>query len=179
MTYCEVTPGIPVQFNFNSKKFIVSLSTNEYWTLIQVHNHKHDSGLGTTPRDISKLYFFAGWKHVDCAGTATKKSAVVTFHGGLSHQSFELFNAKQNIPFILNETKGARSSDRAYVPQVCLSLFRLNTYDGVHKTKQNVLTTTSDHLWSLIIHRLHILVPQELSKRIYLNYHKRSFGERW
>ena len=125
------------------------------------------------------LYFFRSWKLVDCAGTATKKSTVVTFHGGLSHQSFELFNAKQNIPFILNETKGARSSDRAYVPQICLSLFRHNTYDGVHKTKQNVLTTTSDHLWSLVIHRLHILVPQELSKRIYLNYHKRSFGERW
>ena len=52
-------------------------------------------------------------------------------------------------------------------------------YDGVHKTKQNVLTTTSDRLWSLVIHRLHILVSQELSKRIYLNYHKRSFGERW
>ena len=148
---------------FNSKKFIVSLSTNEYWTLIQVHNHKYDSGLGTTLRDISKLYFFAAWKHVDCAGTATKKSTVVTFHGGLSHQSFELFNAKQNIPFILNEIKGARSSDRAYVPQICLSLFRHNTYDGVHETKQNVLTTTSDHLWSLVIHRLHILVPQELS----------------
>ena len=116
---------------------------------------------------------FAGWKHVDCAGTVAKKSTVVTSHGGLSHQSFELFNAKQNIPFILNETKGARSSGRAYVPQICLSLFRHNTYDGVHKTKQNVLTTTSDHLWSLVIHRLHILVPQELSKRIYLNYHKR------
>ena len=97
---------------------------------------------------------------------------------GLSHQSFELFNAKQNIPFILNETKGARSSNRAYVPQICLSLFCHNTYDGVHKTKQNVLTTTSDHLWLLVIHRLLILVPQELSKRIYLNYHKCSFGER-
>ena len=100
-------------------------------------------------------------------------------HQWLTHQSFELFNAKQNIPFIVNETKGARSSDRACVPHICLSLFRHNAYDGVHKTKQNVLTTTSDHLWSLVIHRLHILVSQELSKRIYLNYHKRSFGERW
>ena len=127
-----------ISIQFNSKKFIVSLSTNEYWTLIQVHNRKHYSGLGTTLRDISKLYFFSGWKHVDCAGTATKKSTVVTSHRGLSHQSFELFNAKQNIPFILNETTGARSSDRAYVPQICLSLFRHNTYDGVHKTKQNV-----------------------------------------
>ena len=152
-------PTVNSKFNFNSKKFIVSLSTNEYWTLIQVHNHKHDSGLGTTLRDISKLYFFTGWKHVDCAGTATKKSTVVTYHGGLSHQRFELFKPKQNIPFILNETKGARSSDRAYLPQICLSLFRHNTYDDVHKTKQNVLTTTSDHLWSLVIHRIHILVP--------------------
>ena len=76
------------------KKFIVSLRTNEYWTLIQVYNHKHDSGLGTPLRDISKLYFFAGWKHVDCAGTATKKSTVVIFHGGLCHQLFELFIAK-------------------------------------------------------------------------------------
>ena len=91
------------QFNFNFKKFVVSLSTNEHWTLIQVHNHKNDNGLGTTLRDISKLYFFAGWKHVDCAGTAKKKSAVVTFHGGLSNQSLELFSTKQNIPFsILN-----------------------------------------------------------------------------
>ena len=124
-------------------------------------------------------FFFAGWKHDDCAGNATKKSTGVTCQVGLSHQSFELFNAKQNIPFIiLNETKGARSSDRAYVPQICLSLFRHNTYDGVHK-KQNVLTATSDHLWSLVIHRLHILMPQELSKRIYLKYHKRSFCGRW
>ena len=175
-----VARSYSIQFNsIQFKRFIVSPSTNEYWTLIQVYNHKHDSGLGTTLRDISKLYFFRSWKLVDCAGTATKKSTVVTFHGGLSHQSFELFNAKQNIPFILNETKGARSSDRAYVPQICLSLFRHNTYDGVHKTKQNVLTTTSDHLWSLVTHRLHILVPQELSKRIYLDYHKRSFGGRW
>ena len=35
---------ISIQFNSIKKKFIVSLSTNEYWTLIQVHNHKHDSG---------------------------------------------------------------------------------------------------------------------------------------
>ena len=169
-----------IQFKISIQKVYYSLSTNEYWTLIRVHNRKHDSGLGTTLRDISKLYFFAGWKHVDCAGTATKKSTVVTSHGGLSHQSFELFNAKQNIPFIiLNETKGARSSDRACVPKICLSLIRHNTCDGVYKTKQNVLTTTSDLLWSLVIHRIHILVPQELSKRICLNYHKRSFGERW
>ena len=164
---------------FNSNKFIVSLSTNDYWTLIQVHNHKHDSGLGTTPRDISKLYFFAGWKYVDCAGTAIKKSTVVTFHGGCTTKVLNCLTQNKTFLFILNETKGARSSDRAYVPQICLSLFRHNTYDDVHKTKQNVLTTTSHHLWSLIIHRLHILVPQELSNRIYLNYHKRSFGERW
>ena len=31
---------------------------NEYWTLIQVHNHKNDSGLGTTLRDVSELCFF-------------------------------------------------------------------------------------------------------------------------
>ena len=163
---------------FNWKKFIVSLSTNEYWTLIQVHNHKHDSGLGTTLRDISKLYFFAGWKHVDYAATATKKWTVVTSHGGCPTKVLNCL-AQNNIHFILNETKGARSSGRAYVPQICLSLFRHNTYDGVQKTKQNVLTTTSDHLWSLVIHRIHILVPQELSKMIYLNNHKRSFGERW
>ena len=147
-----------VQFNskkFNSKKFIVSLSTNEYWTLIQVHNHKHDSGLGTTPRDISKLYFFRRLKTCWLRRHRNNEISSGDISRGLSHQSFELFNAKQNIPFILNETKGARSSDRAYVPQIRLSLFRHNTYDGVHKTKQNMLTTTSDHLWSLIIHRLH------------------------
>ena len=85
--------------NFNSKKFIVSLSTNEYWTLIQVHNHKHDSGLGTTLRDISKLYFFAGWKHVDCAGTAAKKSTVVTSHGGCPTKVLNCLT--QNKTFLL------------------------------------------------------------------------------
>ena len=92
---------ISIQFQFNSKKFIVSLSTNEYWTLIQVHNHKHDSGLGTTLRDISKLYFFAGWKHVDCAATATKKSTVVTSHGGGGCPT-KVFNClTQNKTFLL------------------------------------------------------------------------------
>ena len=90
------------------------------------------------------------------------------FTRGCPTKVLNCLTQNKNIPFILNETKGARSSDRAYVPQICLSLFRHNTYDGVHKTKQNVLTTTSDHLWSLVIHRLNILVPQELSKRIYL-----------
>ena len=99
--------------------------------------------------------------------------------GGCPTKVLNCLTQNKTFLFILNETKGARSSDRAYVPQICLSLFRHNIYDGVHKTKQNVLTTTSDHLWSLIIHRLHILVPQELSNRIYLNNHKRSFGERW
>ena len=65
---------------------------------------------------------------------------MATFHGGgvgLSPYSFELFSTKQNIPLItLNETNGARSSDRAYVPQICLSLFRHNAYDGVHETLQ-------------------------------------------
>ena len=56
--------------------------------------------------------------------------------GGCPTKVLNCLTQKQNIPFILNETKWARSSDRAYVPQICLSLFRHNTYDGVHKTKQ-------------------------------------------
>ena len=59
-SYSSITYSIQFKIQFNEKKFIVSLSTNEYWTLIQVHNHKYDSGLGTTLRNISKLYFFAG-----------------------------------------------------------------------------------------------------------------------
>ena len=44
-------------FNSIQKVYCFTISTNEYCRVIQVHNHKNDSGLGTNLRDVSMLYF--------------------------------------------------------------------------------------------------------------------------
>ena len=45
---------------------------------------------------------------------------------------------------VLYETKGTRSSVRAYVPQICVdSLVIIHTYNGVHK---NINETSEDYL---------------------------------
>ena len=91
---------------------------------------------------------------------------------GLSHQNFQQYIPK-TIHIIQNKTKGARSSERAYEHQICLTLLGQNTYEGVHKV--NVLTTTCDNLWSFIIHRTRCLKNHSRkNKWIYSHYNKRS-----
>ena len=171
MFICSVSPALPcvMLHEYNSVKPFIHINTSVYpiefklnsfqlkrislFHKVQLDNehsfkytHKNIVAWGE-PLVIFPSLFFPGWKHVYNTGTTTTKSTVVTLREGLSHTSCEMFSAKRNIPFRIKLNKKEREAQTELMCPKCVCHFRHNTYNGVHKTKQNVMTTTCDHLW--------------------------------